>query len=194
MKKENGFTLIELIVALAIFTILVSMAVPNFNILVKNSRLNTQVNTFVAALNIARSEAAKRNLNVILCPSSDGASCAADERWEQGWIVYVDTNNLDGAGVKPIDRILHVFPALHSINTLRATANYKASITYVPRGFTTQAGALILCDDRTGSYSQGDNDVNDPEDFAQARAITISTTGRPSVGDAAPPTFVNCTP
>ena len=69
---------------------------------------------------------------------------------------------------------------------MRANANYANSITYRPKGYVSQAGALVLCDDRNG-----DGDTQDPADFADGRAIIISSTGRPRI-ESASPTFSTC--
>jgi type IV fimbrial biogenesis protein FimT len=69
--RAFGFSLIELMVALAVAAILISAAVPGFQHLIISSRLTTTANELVAALNMARSEAIKRNAAVNL--NSDGA-------------------------------------------------------------------------------------------------------------------------
>lgn len=189
MKKDNGFTLIELMVGISLIAILLTLAVPNFTQMVKNNRLSAQANDFIIAVNLARSEAIKRALNVVLCPSADGATCAGGGGWEQGWLIYVDadTSSTLNAG----DTILRVFPALSGGNTLRANtaSTYGTSITYRPRGFVVNAGSLVLCDDRNR-----DGDTGDAEDFNMGRTIIISGTGRPHLGradDLASP-FSNC--
>lgn len=189
MKRLHGFTLIEVMVVIALIAIMLTMAVPSFTTMVMNNRLSTQANSLVIAVNLARSEAIKRNRNVVLCRSANGTSCAAGG-WEQGWIIYVDADPTDGPGVNTGagDVILREFSALTGTNTLRASANYTASITYVPSGFSTQAGTLVLCDDR-----DNDGDTADAEDFARGRAIIINNTGRPQMADADPNSgFTNC--
>lgn len=174
MKKDSGFTLIELVVALTLLGILLAMAIPNFTLMVKNSRLTSQANDFIIAVNLARSEAIKRNLNVSLCPSADGATCAGAGIWEQGWLIYVDADS--SFSLNAGDTILRIFPRLSGDNTFRANANYANLITYRPRGFPIQQGALVLCDDRNN-----DGDTGDAEDFNAGRAAIISPTGRPRV-------------
>jgi len=82
---EAGYTLIEMMTVLAIAAILVSLAVPGFQALIRNQRLNTGVNSFAGAIHLARSEAIRRSARVDLVPA-DGAD------WAQGWIVFVDQN------------------------------------------------------------------------------------------------------
>ena len=67
---------------------------------IENSRMSAGVNEFVAAVQLARSEAVKRRLPVTLCRSSDSTSatpsCGTGAAWQDGWIVFVDDNDGDG--------------------------------------------------------------------------------------------------
>lgn len=186
MKKDNGFSLIELMIAISLLGIVLAVAVPNFTQLVQNNRRTAQANDLIISANLARSEAIKRNINVVICRSADGTSCANTGGWEQGWAVFVDPNN--SGAIDAGDTILRVFPQLSGGNTLRATVNYTNSITYRPRGFVTQPGTLVLCDDRTG-----DGDTGDAGDFQSGRAIIINATGRPRIDNATATTLTNCT-
>ena len=82
-----GFTVVELMIALAVLAVLVALAVPNFNDATLTARLNGFANSLVASAQVARSEAIKQNATITLCTSTDGATCAASGGWEQGWIV-----------------------------------------------------------------------------------------------------------
>src|SRR4030067_1077024 len=94
MNKITGFTLIELMVTLAVGAILLSVAVPSFSTMIMNNRLITQTNDFVTALNIARSEAIKRSGRVTMCKSNDNTACDISATgWVQGWIIFVDSDN-----------------------------------------------------------------------------------------------------
>jgi type IV fimbrial biogenesis protein FimT len=87
----RGFTLIEVMVAVMILAILVTIAVPSFNNASLSSKLGGYANDLVAGAQLARSEAIKRNVNVTLCASEDGDTCGTTEGWEVGWIVIADT-------------------------------------------------------------------------------------------------------
>lgn len=94
MKRIHGFTLIELMITVAIAAVLLGLAVPSFQTLIVGSRLTTQTNELVAAINTARSEAIKRNRNINLCRVADAAATAcanATGNWEH-WIITPGSN------------------------------------------------------------------------------------------------------
>lgn len=85
VSRARGFTLVELLTALAIAAILMTLAAPSFQRMLQRQRVNTTANDFFAAINLARSEAIQRGARVDLVPL-DGAD------WAQGWVVFVDAN------------------------------------------------------------------------------------------------------
>jgi type IV fimbrial biogenesis protein FimT len=98
---QGGFTLIEMLVTIAIAAILMSMAVPSMRNLIERNSVAASVNSFVGAIGHARAEAIRRGLPVTLCRSADAETsatpvCSADPGWQAGWMAFVD---LDGDGV-----------------------------------------------------------------------------------------------
>jgi type IV fimbrial biogenesis protein FimT len=85
--RERGFTMMELLVAVSIAAVLFAIGVPMYRNASLGARLSAAANNLLASVQLARSEAIKRNVQVTLCASSDGATCAASGGWEQGWIV-----------------------------------------------------------------------------------------------------------
>ena len=72
MLAAGGFTLVELMITIAVAAILLAVAVPSFRTITLSSRLSTASNDVVAAFNTARLEAIKLNAHTQLC--SDSAS------------------------------------------------------------------------------------------------------------------------
>ena len=83
----GGYTVVELMVAVAVLAVLLALAVPNFNDASLSARLNGFASSLVASAQVARREAIKRNATIALCTSTDGETCDGSGDWEQGWIV-----------------------------------------------------------------------------------------------------------
>jgi type IV fimbrial biogenesis protein FimT len=159
----KGFTLIELMITLAIAAILLGLAAPSFNDLIKDNRLTTQINALSASLNLARSESIKRSLTVTVCKSTGGTQCGGE--WSDGWIVFEDSDGTDG-NVDANDTIIRVNSALTIGNTLNFNnGNY---VKYSSTGFGSIAGTFTLCDDRDSANKY-------------AKALIISPSGRTRV-------------
>lgn len=93
MRKTSGFTLIELMVTLAVATIILTVGIPSFREFIERNRVSASTNLLVGALQLARGEAIKRGRLVILCKSnSDGTACNNGGAWQDGWLLYADTN------------------------------------------------------------------------------------------------------
>ncbi|ODS24880.1 hypothetical protein AB835_01040 [Candidatus Endobugula sertula] len=88
---SSGFTLVELLVTIAIAAILLTIAVPSFTRLISSSNTDSAVNRLGRSFAYARSEAVTRAENVVVCTSSDGATCSGN--WGNGWITYVDADD-----------------------------------------------------------------------------------------------------
>jgi len=166
MKKNSGFTLIELMVTVGIIGIVMGFGIPSMETYIKNDRLTSQINTLVAYLAYARSEAVLRSQQVILCASSNSTSCTGT--WSDGWILFVDADS--NSVLDADEQILRVQQALSGSNTL--TSSVGTSFIYDNRGFSANAanGSFSLCDNRGVSY---------------LKSISISNTGRVRRGGAA---------
>lgn len=156
----SGFSLIELLVTIALIGVVLTVAAPNFRDFLLNTRLTSQTNEFVLALAYAKSEAVKRNRTVTVCSRASNTACAASTTWDTGWLVFVDTNS-NGARDAGED-ILQVRDALEGNNSLRAGARQRVTFN-------------------NSGYSPGFNDtfrLCDGRGIADARSIVVSLQGR----------------
>ena len=164
--KSQGFTLIELMVTLALAAIVLGLAVPSVSNMIRSNSVISLNNEIVADLQYARSEAIKRNLPVVVCASTNGTSCvgSATNTWDSGWIVFVDVNfdmNPNGAGDVVI-RVSNGSPRDTITVRTRAGAAFDIDAGFgyrgdgypsVPSGSATPTGEILVCDQSDVDYS-----------------------------------------
>ena len=93
MKKTNyGFTIIELLVTVAILAILSAIAIPSFNELIDSNARRTQLASIGGDLRHARGEALGKRQEVVICSSANGTTCSGNTDWSNGWIIFLDRN------------------------------------------------------------------------------------------------------
>lgn len=116
-SRHSGFTLVELLITVAVAAVLASLAVPSFRTLLLKRSVQSAADTLVSDMRFARAEALKRSARVTICASSNGTSCAgAGGQWSSGWMVFVPSaaNGNFTAG----DEIVRVQDALPSIASI----------------------------------------------------------------------------
>ncbi|MDX8126290.1 GspH/FimT family pseudopilin [Methylomonas sp. OY6] len=175
-ETSKGFTLVELMVTIAIAGVLVGIAIPSFTSIISNNRLTTSANELVTALNLARSEAVKRGFQVTVRRKG-----ATSTQWESGWDIFVDrdgNNTFSDNGNATLceateDCLLKTYSALPGNLTLRTgNSSYKDYAAYLPNGLS-KAGVgdtFTLCSDSGTSMPQ--------------RTIVINPIGRPRTSAA----------
>jgi type IV fimbrial biogenesis protein FimT len=166
MKKTSGFTLLELMIVVGIIGVVMAIAVPSLSETIKNERLTSATNGLLSDIMLARSKAVGRNQPVIICASSDGATCT-NGSYEEGWIVTIDNDN-NGTG----DEIIKIQSSAENNITYDQGGAGLSIISFDSRGFLptgANTGTISVCDDRAN-----------PNDFA--RTISLSVTGRVSRG------------
>lgn len=169
-RPQSGFTLVELVVALAVAAVLLGVGVPSFVGAIKNSRTSSTYNEFVGALYLARSEAVKSARRVTVCARATDATCGTD--WDQGTLVFVDESPFSTgtpAVISGTDRVIAVGFPIPDANdaTLFSSASGSVSdavtsswLSYRGDGSTNaNAASLLLCDDRGADFSRAMNIV-----------------------------------
>lgn len=180
MNKPSGFTAIELMVTVAVISILAALVVPSFNALISNNRLVSRSNDFVAALGFARMEAIKQGRAITLCNSADGNSCKSDGLWETGWIIFPDADGDGNLTVPDPDDDLKDCEDPSSECLLRSHGSFGTSSNTM-RGTDSAATGQIRFSGQ-GLLDSG------PTDFTvcdtrrgEGRLISISLTGLPTI-------------
>ena len=143
-RHSSGFTLVELLVTVAVMMILVLLAAPSLNDATLGSKLSAYANRLVASAYLARGQAIKRNALITLCVSSDGSTCATADGWEQGWIVSCPSNDgvtcTTGGTSAIIFHYQTALPAGFKVST--DTANQR-SVVFYPTGVDPRTQAVL---------------------------------------------------
>jgi len=173
-KRElnQGFTLVELLVTVIVAGVLLSIAVPNFSEVIRNSKQSVTINDLMSTLRIARSEAIKRSTRTAVCARDTNTTCG--DSWTNGYIAFID-NGATAGEIDSGEQILTVSQGMDGngwiknkarlVNT-NAAPLQRPFIRFGPRGTSHWRGSgyFIVCDGRGEST---------------ARAINISLSGDP---------------
>ena len=151
--RNRGFTLLEVLVVLALLAVLLSLAAPSLQGLRQKHQMQSQAEQLQSSLLLARSEALRRQQRVTLCVRESAAHAASDcamaGTWAQGWVMFVDGN--DNGRREATETVLQVQEALPRFLTLQGNATVDRYISYGPQGRSQsitgafQAGTLTLC-------------------------------------------------
>ncbi len=130
MKPVNrGFTLVELMITVAVFAVVLSVAAPSFNSQLQNNRSLALGDEIASALSYARLEAIKQAKRVTMCASKDGLVCAGN--WNEGFIIFVDSAAADDAVPNPKLGPLKTWGKSDHDATLTAKFDGSADTSYV---------------------------------------------------------------
>jgi type IV fimbrial biogenesis protein FimT len=178
MRNLRGFTLVELLVTLAIAALLVTLAAPSFKRTIQSNSVSSAVNTFMSDMRFARSEAVRRGGNVILCrtdtPEAATPSCATSvaagaKGWATGWIVFQDINNNGNWSVG--DQMLRVQAGPTSMDSiLEGTATNSTVFRFTATG-------RLLATTQNAQLTFGGSNYASPV----KRVVCVSAGGRPRI-------------
>lgn len=142
-RRQAGFTLIELMVALSILAITLAFAIPSFESIVNSNRLAGAANEMMAALQSARMESMRFNKRAVVCSSAapNAASPTCSTTNPTGWIAFVDADKSGtfNAG----DTLLRAMTVSGAVQ-IKWNANVGGKVTFRSDGMArTNAGALL---------------------------------------------------
>lgn len=159
-RFRRGLTLPELLIGLAVISTLAVGTTEYLPRFIQRNRMAAEVNRFLTALHLARSEAILHGARVVLCPSSNGTDCGSGTEWINGWLLFASDDREHDS-----DEIL-----LQAGNPLEAgirmtTSNHRKRIVFRQQGSSGGSNAsFTFCDSRG---------------LAEPRVICLSNAGRP---------------
>jgi type IV fimbrial biogenesis protein FimT len=162
VRGWQGYTLIELLVGLGLVATTLAWGAPSFGTFLRDAARTREVNQFVHAVHVARSEAIKRNGVVSLCPSRNGITCSPSAQWATGWLIFVNLDRDSPAARDTGESLLRVYQPWDAGHI---TSN-RSTLSFRPFGQMGVTATVTFCDDR-GARA--------------ARAVIISQTGRPRI-------------
>ncbi len=160
MNASRGLSLIELIIVVAITSLLLGLGMPALSSTLEASRSADARAALLASLVTASNHSAISGVRAVLCPSTDGLSCADDPDWSQGWLVFLDANasrEIEGG-----EAVLKAQAALAGKVRLRSTAGRTRIVFQGNGGNAGSNVTFTLCDGRGAD---------------KARALIMSNTG-----------------
>lgn len=182
MKKyHHGFTLVEGLIVMGIIAIMVSMGMPWFITVTKSSVMTSAVNSFLADVRFARSEALRRGGGVVMCRSNApeatvpvcNGNTGATTGWQSGWIIFHD-RNADGV-FQSTDTLLRVQSAITSMDSIMDPSG-SPSYAFI----FSATGRLRLTDATTLNFGGNSfkNYKNPNNIFDLQRVVCVAATGR----------------
>ena len=166
-KSSQGFTVIELIIALSILSILTAYAVPNYRAFKQNKVMSAEINRLVATINYARNKSIILQEHVILCSTNTYISCDGNSQWHLGWMVFVDYDR--NRELSKDDLMLLNENGMLAGLAAKASS-FRPKIRFDQTGFAPGTNLTIrFCDQRGKDHG---------------KAIVISNVGRPRLAQS----------
>lgn len=179
-STQRGFTLYELLITFLVVGVVLALGMPSMSAFTQNSRMTATANDLHASFLMARGEAARAKTNITICASSNSTDANADcaGTWDQGYIVFVDTNG-DIARNVASEPLLRSHPAIATGVTL-AVANNASYFSYASTGLgrgdvggNPSLTQVVMCDERGNVTAAGGNSA--------ARLFVATPIGRATI-------------
>ena len=163
MKKNTGYTLVELMTILAVAAVLLTVGVPQLQVFFQSNRMVSNTNDLVTALNLARSEAIRRGLRVTVCKSDTATTapaCNTAAGWQDGWIVFAKAAGATAATANVYNSIDDFLVRAHgpvdgkNVTITPQDTSLKDYVSFTSRGVpkstggSSQSGVFSICDAR----------------------------------------------
>lgn len=180
---QTGVTLIELLVTLAIATIVLTLGVVGFRELVASTKITNAANSLVGHLQFARSEAIKRSAFILVCPSGDGERCRGGNPaiWNDGYIVVAKDKCVSGLACVDADGD----GAVDDLLLLRVDGEELRSVNADSAG----RPRFIFQADGSAGTTYGTIKICDPADNSDIRLVVVYRTGRTRVSCGDPDAY-----
>jgi type IV fimbrial biogenesis protein FimT len=154
-RPAGGYTIIELMVVVAIVAIVIVFGIPSYRSVTTQNRMAGVINDIATDVELARSAAIKQGLPVTICPSANAStppagatpSCSDNANWSTGWIVFIDPSGNHTFNPDSGDTLLRAHAGFQGTDTLTgsfsdaATGPFAGEISYLT--FNRMGGTSI---------------------------------------------------
>ena len=184
MKNLAGFTMIELMVVVAVIAVTMAIALPSFNEMVANNRVTSETNRIVSDIQLARSEAMKRGVRIVMCRSADTTAVTpacggTSHTWTNGWLLFASGDN-NSTYEAASDTLLKVGHAASNQITIKTNGISNNNLEYLPNASTDEGGGtakFVICDERGESHGK---EIQVPPVGRPRLATTVASCTSPS--------------
>ncbi|MBK6322861.1 GspH/FimT family pseudopilin [Candidatus Aalborgicola defluviihabitans] len=172
--RPNGFTIIEVMITVAIMAILASLAMPSFSLMLVKRSVQSASQALVDDFRYTRTEALRRSKKVSICSlaaNSTSACSGAPATWANGWMIFTDQDGATPGTYEPateeIIRVQQPPPNIATIQQIATPANTRTYFMYEANGWSKAASETFEVTPTSNVSS------------ATKRIVCISNQGRP---------------